>query len=66
VIAVLSVRAARAETPAKNVVLFIGDGAGISSLNAASIYGYGRAQALLSPADAQPRAGRFFDCEGNG
>jgi YVTN family beta-propeller protein len=32
--------------PAKNVILFIGDGAGVSSLNAASIYGYGRAQAL--------------------
>jgi YVTN family beta-propeller protein len=31
---------------AKNVILFIGDGAGVSSLNAASIYGYGRAQAL--------------------
>src|SRR6516164_5407360 len=31
---------------ARNVILFIGDGAGVSSLNAASIYGYGRAQAL--------------------
>ena len=31
---------------AKNAILFIGDGAGVSSLNAASIYGYGRAQAL--------------------
>jgi len=31
---------------AKNVILFIGDGAGISSLNAASIYGYGKPQAL--------------------
>jgi len=31
---------------AKNVILFIGDGAGISSLNAASIYGYGKARAL--------------------
>jgi alkaline phosphatase len=31
---------------AKNVILFIGDGAGISSLNAASISGYGKAQAL--------------------
>src|SRR5580693_8214522 len=31
---------------AKNAILFIGDGAGISSLNAASIYGYGKPQAL--------------------
>jgi alkaline phosphatase len=31
---------------ARNVILFIGDGAGISSLNAASIYGYGEPQAL--------------------
>jgi len=31
---------------AKNVIVFIGDGAGISSLNAASIYGYGKPQAL--------------------
>jgi alkaline phosphatase len=31
---------------AKNVILFVGDGAGISSLNAASIYGYGKPQAL--------------------
>src|ERR1700722_5958951 len=30
----------------KNVILFIGDGAGVSSLNAASIYGYQRPQAL--------------------
>ncbi len=31
---------------ARNVILFIGDGAGISSLNAASISGYGKPQAL--------------------
>ncbi|HEY1946030.1 MAG TPA: alkaline phosphatase [Bryobacteraceae bacterium] len=31
---------------AKNVILFVGDGAGISSLNAASIYGYGKPRAL--------------------
>jgi alkaline phosphatase len=31
---------------AKNVILFIGDGVGVSSLNAASIYGYQRPQAL--------------------
>jgi alkaline phosphatase len=30
----------------KNIILFIGDGAGISSLNAASILGYGKPQAL--------------------
>jgi alkaline phosphatase len=35
-----------AHSQAKNVILFIGDGAGISSLNAASIYGYGVPQAL--------------------
>lgn len=31
---------------AKNAILFIGDGVGVSSLNAASIYGYGKPQAL--------------------
>jgi alkaline phosphatase len=31
---------------AKNVLLFVGDGAGVSSLNAASIYGYGKPQSL--------------------
>jgi alkaline phosphatase len=31
---------------AKNVILFVGDGVGVSSLNAASIYGYGKPQAL--------------------
>jgi alkaline phosphatase len=31
---------------AKNVILFVGDGAGIASLNAASIYGYGQPRAL--------------------
>ena len=35
-----------AYSQAKNVILFVGDGAGISSLNAASIYGYGKPQAL--------------------
>ena len=38
--------AASASSQAKNVILFIGDGAGVSSLNAASIYGYGKPQAL--------------------
>src|SRR5215468_8808133 len=42
---ILTISAAQAET-AKSVIFFLGDGAGISSLNAASIYGYGRAQAL--------------------
>ena len=36
----------QASSQAKNVILFVGDGAGISSLNAASIYGYGKPQAL--------------------
>jgi alkaline phosphatase len=38
--------AAPAFPQARNIILFIGDGAGISSLNAASIYGYGKPQAL--------------------
>jgi alkaline phosphatase len=38
--------AAPAFPQAKNVILFVGDGAGVSSLNAASIYGYGKPQAL--------------------
>jgi YVTN family beta-propeller protein len=51
VIAALSAAApaavlAQSAPPAKNVILFIGDGMGISSLNAASIYGYSRPQAL--------------------
>jgi len=41
-----AVSAIPAFSQAKNVILFIGDGAGISSLNAASISGYGKAQAL--------------------
>src|SRR5579863_6854417 len=42
--AILSAGSAFAQ--AKNVILFLGDGVGVSSLNAASIYGYGRAQAI--------------------
>lgn len=38
--------AAPAFPQAKNVILFVGDGGGVSSLNAASIYGYGKPQAL--------------------
>jgi alkaline phosphatase len=49
-LAILLIAAAAATAPAysqaKNVILFIGDGAGISSLNAASISGYGKPQAL--------------------
>jgi alkaline phosphatase len=41
-----AVGVAPAFAQAKNVILFIGDGAGVSSLNAASIYGYGMPQAL--------------------
>lgn len=44
--AALAVTAVSACAGAKNVTLFIGDGAGVSSLNAASIYSYGRPQAL--------------------
>jgi alkaline phosphatase len=49
-LAVLMIVAGASTSPAysqaKNIILFIGDGAGISSLNAASIYGYGKPQAL--------------------
>src|SRR5271165_1916565 len=45
-VSALAAAAAPSCAGAKNVILFIGDGAGVSSLNAASIYGYGRAQAL--------------------
>jgi alkaline phosphatase len=33
--------------PAKNIILFLGDGTGVSSLNAASIYGYNEPQSLF-------------------
>jgi len=33
-------------THAKNVIIFMGDGTGVSSLNAASIYGYNKPQSL--------------------
>ena len=33
-------------TPAKNIILFLGDGTGVSSLNVASIYGYNKPQSL--------------------
>jgi alkaline phosphatase len=42
----VSISAAPAFPAAKNVILFVGDGVGVSSLNAAGIYGYGRPQAL--------------------
>lgn len=45
-IVALVLTASSAFSQAKNVILFIGDGAGISSLNAASILGYGKPQAL--------------------
>src|SRR5579864_6219086 len=32
---------------AKNIIIFMGDGTGVSSLNAASIYGYNKPQALF-------------------
>jgi alkaline phosphatase len=38
--------AAAAFPQAKNAILFVGDGGGVTSLNAASIYGYGKPQAL--------------------
>jgi alkaline phosphatase/DNA-binding beta-propeller fold protein YncE len=45
-VASVSIAAIPAFAQAKNVILFVGDGAGVSSLNAASIYGYGKPQAL--------------------
>src|ERR1700742_2480026 len=45
-IAALSSCGTPAWAAAKNVILFIGDGVGVSRLNAASIYGYQRPQAL--------------------
>jgi len=39
--------AAQSATPAKNVIIFMGDGTGLSSLNAASIYGYNKPQSLF-------------------
>jgi alkaline phosphatase len=44
--ATLAIATAPAFAQAKNVILFIGDGVGVSSLNAAGIYGYGKPQAL--------------------
>ena len=32
---------------ARNIIIFMGDGTGVSSLNAASIYGYNKPQALF-------------------
>src|SRR5271165_6862501 len=45
-IGAISIAAVPAFGQARNVILFVGDGAGVSSLNAASIYGYGKPQAL--------------------
>ena len=42
----VAISAAPAFSQAKNVILFVGDGVGVSSLNAASILGYGKPQAL--------------------
>ena len=45
-LAAANLSAGSALAQSKNVILFIGDGAGISSLNAASIVGYGQPQSL--------------------
>jgi alkaline phosphatase len=45
-LAVSCITTASAFAQAKNVILFVGDGVGVSSLNAAGIYGYGKPQAL--------------------
>jgi alkaline phosphatase len=44
--AVLLSAAADAQTRARNVILFVGDGTGIPTVNAASIHGYGKPRAL--------------------
>jgi alkaline phosphatase len=46
VMALMALSAISVFAQAKNVILFIGDGAGISSLNAASIYAHGEARSL--------------------
>jgi YVTN family beta-propeller protein len=45
-VAALSISAGPAFAAPKNIILFVGDGVGVSSLNAAGIYGYGKPQAL--------------------
>jgi len=42
----LAIQSSAQSVQAKNVIIFMGDGTGVSSLNAASIYGYNRPQAL--------------------
>ncbi len=44
--ATLTAQSFAQSAPAKNIILFLGDGTGVSSLNAASIYGYNKPQAL--------------------
>lgn len=44
--AALSMSASLLSGQARNAILFVGDGVGISSLNAAGLYGYGKPQAL--------------------
>src|SRR5262249_45428384 len=46
ILAAAALVAVPAYPQAKNVILFVGDGGGVTPLNAASIYGYGKAQAL--------------------
>jgi alkaline phosphatase len=46
VIVVLASQCSAQSSKAKNVIIFMGDGTGVSSLNAASIYGYDKPQSL--------------------
>jgi alkaline phosphatase len=46
VTAVLASQCFAQSTKAKNIIIFMGDGTGVSSLNAASIYGYDKPQSL--------------------
>jgi alkaline phosphatase len=46
VIVVLASQCIAQSSKAKNIIIFMGDGTGVSSLNAASIYGYDKPQSL--------------------
>jgi alkaline phosphatase len=46
VIVVLASQCFAQSSKAKNIIIFLGDGTGVSSLNAASIYGYDKPQSL--------------------
>jgi alkaline phosphatase len=47
IVAISTPLATQAQPKARNVILFIGDGVGLTSLNAASVFGHGRPQKLF-------------------